>query len=69
MRAFALLLIRVYQVLAGPFTRGACRHHPSCSEFAREAIEHHGVLRGGLLAARRLGRCHPLGTSGFDPVP
>jgi putative membrane protein insertion efficiency factor len=46
-----------------------CRHVPSCSRYAIEAVERHGVRRGLLLAAGRLSRCHPLGTHGFDPVP
>ena len=69
MRAIALGLIRLYQVLPWPFLRGACRHVPSCSTYAREAIERHGLPRGLILALRRLLRCHPLGSSGFDPVP
>lgn len=69
MRALVLLLIRLYQRLLSPFTRGACRHVPSCSEYAREAVERHGAARGVALAARRLARCHPLGSSGYDPVP
>ncbi|HVB07227.1 MAG TPA: membrane protein insertion efficiency factor YidD [Acidimicrobiales bacterium] len=46
-----------------------CRFVPTCSAYAIEAIERHGVLRGGLLAAGRIGRCHPFGKRGFDPVP
>jgi putative membrane protein insertion efficiency factor len=46
-----------------------CRYIPSCSEYAREAVEAHGALRGGGLAVRRLARCHPFGGFGFDPVP
>ena len=46
-----------------------CRYVPSCSTYAREAIAHHGAARGGLLAARRLCRCHPWGGHGYDPVP
>jgi putative membrane protein insertion efficiency factor len=64
-----ILLIRVYQVVLSPFVGGACRFQPSCSAYAIEAIATHGPWRGGLLTARRLGRCHPLGRSGFDPVP
>lgn len=69
MRRPLLLLIRLYQRLLSPFFRGACRHVPSCSEYAHQAIERHGVVRGTALAAVRLARCHPLGTSGYDPVP
>ena len=65
----ACLLIRAYQHLAPPLVRGACRFAPSCSEYARESVERHGLLRGLVLAARRIARCHPLGASGYDPVP
>ena len=62
------LLIRVYQRLSsGRLPR--CRFFPSCSQYAREAIADHGALAGSWLALRRLGRCHPLGGHGFDPVP
>ena len=69
MRHLLILLIRAYQRLAPPHVRGACRHIPSCSEYACEAIARHGSWRGGWLALARIGRCHPLGTSGVDPVP
>ena len=64
-----ILLIRAYQVVLSPFFGGACRFLPSCSAYAVEAIATHGAWRGGLLAVRRLSRCHPLGRAGFDPVP
>jgi len=68
LRAVAAFLIRAYQHgLSGVFG-GRCRFTPSCSEYAREAIVRHG-LRGAWLATRRLLRCHPLGASGYDPVP
>ena len=67
MRVLALFLIRAYQRLISPAFRGHCRFSPSCSEYAYEAIERHG-LKGVWLAARRLLRCHPLGSSGYDPV-
>ena len=69
MRVLALLLIRAYQRLISPAFRGHCRFTPSCSEYSHDAIERHGILRGAWLAARRLARCHPLGASGYDPVP
>ncbi len=62
-------LIRLYRAVGSPLTAGACRHVPSCSTYAEEAIRKHGALRGARLAARRLARCHPLGSSGYDPVP
>jgi uncharacterized protein len=69
MRTVALGLIRLYQRLLSPLVGGVCRHQPSCSEYVHQAIGRHGVVRGSSLAARRLVRCHPLGTSGYDPVP
>ena len=64
-----IFLIRAYQVMFSPFLGGACRFQPTCSAYAIEAVATHGALRGSLLAARRLSRCHPLGRAGFDPVP
>jgi len=62
-------LIRAYQFLLSPWVGGSCRYWPTCSEYAREAIERHGAARGSYLAARRLARCHPYGRGGVDPVP
>jgi len=64
-----LWLIRGYQLLVSPLLGPRCRFLPSCSEYATEAITAHGLLRGSALAVRRLLRCHPLGGSGYDPVP
>jgi len=65
----ALLLIRAYQLWAPHDLKGHCRYAPSCSQYAREALERHGLVRGLWLATRRIARCHPLGASGYDPVP
>jgi putative membrane protein insertion efficiency factor len=65
----AIFLIRGYQLLLSPIVGGGCRFVPSCSAYAIEAIQIHGALRGVWLAARRIGRCHPLGGQGYDPVP
>ena len=62
-------LIRVYQLTLSPLLGGSCRFLPTCSAYGIEAIATHGAWRGGALALRRLARCHPLGKSGFDPVP
>jgi putative membrane protein insertion efficiency factor len=65
----ALALLRGYKILISPYFRGSCRFLPSCADYAAVAIERHGVLRGGWLAARRLARCQPLCAAGHDPVP
>jgi putative membrane protein insertion efficiency factor len=65
----ALALIRAYKLLFSQQFAGSCRFLPTCSAYAAEAVSRHGVLRGSLLALRRLSRCHPLGASGYDPVP
>jgi hypothetical protein len=62
-------LIQAYRWFVSPMLGVNCRFAPSCSEYALEAVERHGALRGSLLAAGRLCRCHPWGGSGFDPVP
>ena len=61
--------VRLYQLVLSPLMPPRCRHLPTCSDYAIEALCEHGALRGGWLAARRIARCHPFGTSGFDPVP
>ena len=68
-RRVLVALIRFYQVAISPWTPAACRFQPTCSSYALEAIERHGALRGGWLALRRIGRCHPWGGQGYDPVP
>lgn len=68
-QAVVVGLLRIYKLMISPLFAGSCRFAPSCSDYAREAVLEHGVIKGGWLAARRLGRCHPLGSSGFDPVP
>lgn len=61
--------IRVYQVVLSPLLGRNCRFSPSCSTYAIESLQRFGLLKGGGLAVKRLGRCHPLGSSGYDPVP
>ena len=65
----ALALLRAYKLCLSPLFAGSCRFVPSCSDYARDAVVEHGVLKGSWLALRRLSRCHPLGSSGLDPVP
>ncbi len=64
-----IALIRAYQVALSPFLGGSCRFLPTCSAYAIEAVTTHGAWRGGILTLRRVSRCHPLGRSGYDPVP
>ena len=69
MRQVAVGFVRAYQIFLSPLIPSACRYYPSCSAYAIEAIERHGVLRGAWLATRRVGRCHPFHSGGYDPVP
>ena len=62
-------LVRLYQITLSPWLGMNCRYQPTCSAYAIEALELHGVIKGGWLALRRIGRCHPWGGSGYDPVP
>ena len=64
-----LLLIKAYRYLISPLLASHCRFHPSCSEYALEAIELHGAIKGGWLTIKRLLRCHPFAQGGLDPVP
>lgn len=64
-----LFIFRFYRYAISPFTPASCRHLPTCSNYAAEAVKKHGPFRGTILAARRLSKCHPWGTSGYDPVP
>ena len=67
LRIYKCTVSPVLHALFGPFT--GCRFHPTCSEYAREAVQRHGVVRGGWLTIVRLGKCHPWGPCGCDPVP
>ena len=69
MRTLIVAAIRCYRYLLSPLLGQRCRFHPSCSQYAEQAVAAYGVLRGGALALRRLGKCHPWHEGGFDPVP
>lgn len=62
-------LIRIYQIALSPYFGSQCRFSPTCSEYAKEAVARHGAVKGGWLAIRRIGRCHPYHPGGHDPVP
>ncbi len=64
-----IFLIRVYQWCLSPFLGRCCRFSPSCSEYAIQALRRHGMMRGSLLALKRISRCHPGNICGDDPVP
>jgi putative membrane protein insertion efficiency factor len=69
MKRALVVAIRVYQYALRPLLGANCRFYPSCSEYAREAVERHGAARGCWLAVRRIARCHPYHPGGYDPVP
>ncbi len=63
------LPVKAYRLIFSPWVGHNCRYQPTCSAYALEALEKHGAIKGGWLAARRILRCHPWGKSGYDPVP
>jgi hypothetical protein len=68
--AYVLSLpVRGYRLVFSPWVGHSCRYQPTCSAYALEALEKHGGIKGGYLATRRILSCHPLGGSGYDPVP
>jgi putative membrane protein insertion efficiency factor len=69
MKATVLALIRAYRYAIRPLLGANCRFAPTCSEYAQEAIVKHGVFKGTWLAMRRILRCHPYHSGGYDPVP
>lgn len=69
MKVVALGVIKLYRVTLSPYLGGTCRHYPSCSQYAQEAVSKYGALKGMRLAIGRLSRCRPFGTFGYDPVP
>ncbi|MEP5612833.1 MAG: membrane protein insertion efficiency factor YidD [Cyclobacteriaceae bacterium] len=69
MRQIFILPIQLYQAIISPYFPSACRFTPTCSHYAKDAIIKHGILKGTWLGIKRIGRCHPWGGSGHDPVP
>ncbi len=68
MKEFLVFLIKFYRKNISPLKRPCCRFYPSCSQYALEALEKYGVLRGGFMAIKRILRCNPLNEGGYDPV-
>ena len=66
---FLLFLIKIYKLFLSPLLGNNCRYHPTCSSYAIEALEAHGLIKGLYLAIKRVSKCHPLGGSGIDHVP
>lgn len=69
LKKFFLGIIWVYRNALSPMLPPRCRYQPTCSQYAEEAVRRYGALKGGRLALKRILRCHPLGGSGYDPVP
>ena len=69
MKRVLVALIRAYQYALSPFLGHSCRYYPTCSEYALEAVEKYGAIKGGWLGVKRIGRCHPWHPGGYDPVP
>lgn len=70
LKSLMIFLIRTYQLTLSPrFSHGSCRYVPTCSQYAIEAIEIHGIFKGSLMAAGRIMRCNPFFKGGYDPVP
>ena len=69
MKKLVLALLRGYKKYISPSLGNNCRFLPTCSEYAMEAVERHGILKGGLLSIWRILRCNPFGRRGYDPVP
>ncbi len=69
MKTAILFLIRIYRRFISPLFPPSCRFQPTCSQYGYEAIEKYGVLQGGWMAIKRIGRCHPFSKGGYDPVP
>ena len=68
MKQAVIFLIRAYRLLLSPYLPPSCRYLPTCSQYAEEALDKYGALKGGIIALKRICRCHPWGGSGYDPL-
>ena len=64
-----ILMIRLYQLFISPLLGQNCRYLPTCSEYSVKSLKEHGLFRGSILSIKRISKCHPCGSYGFDPVP
>ncbi len=69
MRFLLIGLVKAYRLLLSPYVGRSCRFDPTCSQYALDALNEYGALKGGWMAMRRIGRCHPWHPGGYDPVP
>ncbi|MEI7582203.1 membrane protein insertion efficiency factor YidD [Runella sp.] len=69
MKTILIFFVRAYQVVLSPYLPNSCRYTPTCSQYMIEAVQKHGVLKGGWMGLKRTGSCHPWGGHGYDPVP
>ena len=69
MKKITIFLVKAYQITISPLIGSNCRFQPTCSQYMIEAIDNHGVMKGRSLGIKRISKCHPFGSSGYDPVP
>ena len=69
MKSIALAMLRFYKRFISPLLPSACRFEPTCSVYMYQAVDKHGVIKGGWMGIKRIGRCHPFHPGGYDPVP
>ena len=69
MKKIIIYLIKIYQITLSPLLGSNCRFQPTCSQYIIEAIDLHGILKGLSLGFKRISKCHPMGSKGYDPVP
>ena len=68
MKQAVIFLVRAYRLLLSPYLPPSCRYLPTCSQYAEEALDKYGALKGGMIALKRISRCHPWGGNGYDPL-
>ncbi|AEI50083.1 membrane protein insertion efficiency factor YidD [Runella slithyformis] len=69
MKTILIFIVRAYQAALSPYLPNSCRYTPTCSHYMIQAVQKHGALKGGWMGLKRIGRCHPWGGHGYDPVP